>query len=212
MKRAQKRSNRPIRTREAALRLLLPGVALVALSVASYVAVAETPEPEASDEEKIADASRSAPKGLVADARILDWPEEPGGEFRVLREGTNGWNCLPDFRGDSNYAPECFDDEWLAFLKAYLEGRQPSTKRIGLSYMLNARWAVSNTDRAATAPTADNQWREGGSHLMLVVPDPAMLEWFPTEPTPNSGAYAMFSGTPYAHLMIPVPEAHAPDG
>ena len=77
--------------------------------------------------------------------------------------------------------------------------------------MLNARWAVSNTDRLATEPTADNQWHEGGSHLMLVVPDPAMLEGFPTQPTPRGGAYVMFPGTPYAHLMIPIPEAHAPE-
>lgn len=54
--------------------------------------------------------------------------------------------------------------------------------------MLNSRWAFSKTDRSATAPTADNRWHEGGSHLMLVVPDPAMLEWFPTEPTPKGGA------------------------
>jgi hypothetical protein len=191
------------------LRTLFPALALATLAVAAYVALAEPPQPPKSVAHKIADASRAAPMELVAGATLLDWPEETGGEFRVLREGTNGWNCLPDFPGDSNYAPECFDDEWLAFLKAYLEGQSPSTKRIGLSYMLNARWAVSNTDRTATAPTAHNQWHEGGSHLMLVVPDPAMLEWFPTEPTPKGGAYVMYSGTPYAHLMIPIPEAHS---
>ncbi len=186
-------------------------LAWATLSVAAYVAVAETSQAPDPDAAKIADASRAAPAGLVEGATFLDWPQEPGGEFRVLRQGTNGWNCLPDFPGDSNYAPECFDDEWLAFLKAYLDGRTPSTERIGLSYMLNARWAVSNTDRTATAATADNQWHEGGSHLMLVVPDPALLEWFPTEPTPRGGAYVMFAGTPYAHLMIPIPEAHAKD-
>lgn len=212
MKRRQNQPYAKARTRGGVLRFLLPGFPVPALLIASYVAVAKTPEPSASDAEKIADASRSAPAGLTAAATFLDWPEDPAGEFRVLREGTNGWNCLPDFPGDSNYAPECFDDEWLAFLKAYLEGSPPRTTRIGLSYMLNARWAVSNTDRMATGPTADNQWHEGGSHLMLVVPDPAMLEWFPTEPTPQGGAYVMFAGTPYAHLMIPIPESHAPDG
>lgn len=193
------------------MKLQFPILALAALSVAAYVAAAEAPRVLGSDEDKIADAGRAAPSELVAGATFLDWPEELGGEFRVLREGTNGWICLPDLPGDSNYSPECFDDEWFAFLKAYLEGRPPSTERLGLSYMLNAKWAVSNTDRTAREATADNQWHEGGSHLMLVVPDPAMLEWFPTEPTPKGGAYVMFAGTPYAHLMIPVPEAHAND-
>ena len=85
------------------------------------------------------------------------------------------------------------------------------TKRVGLAYMLNSRWAGSNTDLAATEPTAANQWHEGGSHLMLIVPDPAMLDWFTPEPTPEGGAYVMWAGTEYAHLMIPIPEAHAND-
>ncbi len=38
-----------------------------------------------------------------------------------------------------------------------------------------------------------------------------MLDGFPTEPTPRGGAYVMFAETPYAHLMIPIPEAHAGD-
>lgn len=200
----------PVRSAARILvRLALLSSVLAGLSVAVFVAIAQPSHGPESDADKIADASRAAPQGLVANATILDWPEEPGEDFKVLREGSNGWYCLPDFPHDSNYAPECFDAEWLSFLKAYLTGAQPTTKRIGLSYMLNARWAVSNTDRTATGPTPDNQWHEGGSHLMLVVPDPAMLDWFPTEPTPEGGAYVMFAGTPYAHLMVPIPEAHA---
>ncbi len=161
---------------------------------------------------KIREAKSSAPAALAADATILDWPDAPGEAFGVLREGSNGWYCLPDYPADRSFAPECFDEEWLAFLTAYVAGEAPETKRIGLSYMLNARWAASNTDRSATGPTADNQWHEGGAHLMLVVPDPALLEWFPTTPTPAGSAYVMFAGTPWAHLMIPIPQADESDG
>lgn len=211
MRTQRRKLNSKAASRLARPRAVFPALGLATLSVTAYVALAQTLTTADPEAEKIAEASRAAPRPLAAHATFLDWPEEPGGEFRVLRAGTNGWNCLPDFPGDSNYAPECFDDEWFAFLRAYIEGRPPSTKRLGLSYMLNARWAVSNTDRTATAPTPDNQWHEGGSHLMLVVPDPALLEGFPTEPTPRGGAYVMFAGTPYAHLMIPIPEAHAAD-
>jgi hypothetical protein len=110
------------------------------------------------------------------------------------------------YAGDAYDEPHCLDEEWMAYTRAFFEGRPPETKRVGLAYMLNSRWARSNTDSTATAPTADNQWHKGGSHLMLIVPDAAMLEWFPTEPSPEGGAYVMWAGSPYVHLMIPVPE------
>jgi hypothetical protein len=43
-------------------------------------------------------------------------------------------------------------------------------------------------------------------HVMIIVPDPAMLDAFPTEHG-TGGPYVMWAGTPYAHLMVPtVPE------
>ncbi len=162
------------------------------------------------DAERIAEASRAAWNEITKDATFLDWPEEPGEEFRVLREGTNGWICLPDFpRDDDYFEPHCLDDEWMDFIKAFIGGNPPATKRVGLAYMLNSQWAASNTDPVAKGPTPDNQWHEGGSHLMLIVPDPAMLSWFPTEPAPEGGAYVMWPDSPYVHLMIPIPEARA---
>ena len=44
---------------------------------------------------------------------------------------------------------------------------------------------------------------------MLIAPGPDAFAGFPTEPTPEGGAYVMFAGTPYVHLMVPIPEAHA---
>jgi hypothetical protein len=38
---------------------------------------------------------------------------------------------------------------------------------------------------------------------MVLVPDPARLEGIPTDPN-SGGAYVMWKGTPYAHIMIPV--------
>lgn len=161
-----------------------------------------------SDADKIKDASRAGPAELVADATILDWPEKEGGEFRVLRKGTNGWTCLPDNPGLPNDEPMCLDGEWMGWLKAFAAGDKPKTKKVGLAYMLNSKWAVSNVDPTATDPTDDNQWVEGGSHLMLIAPDLELLAAFPTEPH-DGMPYVMWKDTPYAHVMIPVPEAHA---
>jgi hypothetical protein len=42
-----------------------------------------------------------------------------------------------------------------------------------------------------------------GPHLMLIVPDPALLEGIPTDFN-SGGPYVMWKGTPYAHVMVPV--------
>jgi hypothetical protein len=43
------------------------------------------------DAEKIADALRAGPKFITKDATLLDWPSVRGGEYRVLRKGSNEW-------------------------------------------------------------------------------------------------------------------------
>src|SRR5258705_1688591 len=32
-----------------------------------------------------------SPKFVTQNATVLDWPTSPGGEYRVLRAGNNGW-------------------------------------------------------------------------------------------------------------------------
>jgi hypothetical protein len=51
------------------------------------------------DAEKIADALRAGPAFITKDATVLDWPSASGGEYRVLRRGSNEWTCLPAIPG-----------------------------------------------------------------------------------------------------------------
>src|SRR5246127_4331615 len=48
---------------------------------------------------KIADALRAGPVFITKNATVLDWPSAPGGEYRLLRKGSNEWTCLPAFPG-----------------------------------------------------------------------------------------------------------------
>jgi hypothetical protein len=41
--------------------------------------------------------------------------------------------------------------------------------------------------------------------MMVLLPDPTQLEALSTNPN-NGGAYVMWKGTPYAHIMMPVGE------
>ena len=69
--------------------------------------------------------------------------------------------------------------------------------------MLQGDAYVSDTGPYATDPNNGHTWVQEGPHLMILVPNPTMLDAFPTDPH-NGGPYVMWKGTPYAHLMIPV--------
>ena len=91
-----------------------------------------------SDVEKIASAMQAGPKFVTQSATVLDWPSSPGGEFRVLRAGTNGWTCLPGRPGVAHEEPGCFDQVFLQFIKDSMAGRAPNVQSVGISYMYNA--------------------------------------------------------------------------
>ena len=69
-----------------------------------------------SDAEKITSAVQAGPKFVTQNATVIDYPTSPSGEFRVLRAGTNGWTCLPGFRGAAHDEPGCFDQVFLQFI------------------------------------------------------------------------------------------------
>lgn len=179
---------------------------LTACSLSLLCAVAISAQE--TDQEKIRAALAAAPPMVSADALVLDWPSEPDGEFRVLREGDNGWTCLPDLPGDDNYEPMCNDAQWMAWIRAFFYGEEPRTTALGVSYMLNSRGGTSNSDPMATDPGAVDDWVESGAHLMMIVPDPAMLDHYPDVPGP--GAYVMWKGTPWVHIMVPMEELVGP--
>src|SRR5438445_6146779 len=87
------------------------------------------------DSEKIADALSAGPEFITKNATILDWPATPGGEYRVLRKGTNGWSCLPAVPGYPHEEPGCFDKVFMPFMKDSLAGRTPQINAIGITYM-----------------------------------------------------------------------------
>src|SRR5215469_198223 len=90
---------------------------------------------------------RQVPKFVTRNATGLDFPASPGGEFRVLRAGTNGWTCLPGVPEGTHDEPGCFDQVFLQFLKDSLAGRTPNVESVGISYMYRGKW-VHNKSHA----------------------------------------------------------------
>jgi hypothetical protein len=148
----------------------------------------------------IREALSAAPPAIAAHARVVDM------SGHVLREGNNGFTCMPSPVGTpvGRHAPMCLDEVWLAAMQAYAHhdtGFHP--QRVGIAYMLAGDNGTSNINPYDEHRTATNQWVEEGPHLMMIEPDLARLQGVSTDPH-NGGPYVMWPNTPYAHIMIPV--------
>jgi hypothetical protein len=149
------------------------------------------------DADLIRSALSAAPPSVAEGATVVDH------QGTLLRAGSNGWVCMPDDPAVPNNSPMCLDEPWLEVIDAWVNRRAPNFDRIGISYMLQGDMPVSNVDPYATGPAPGNQWlQDGGPHIMVVVPDPALVEGLSTDPA-NGGPWVMWKGTPYAHIMIP---------
>jgi hypothetical protein len=150
----------------------------------------------------IESAMAAAPASVAKDATIVE--AQPDGSMKTLREGGNGWTCMPDSPATPGPDPMCMDKNGGAWAAAWIGKTAPADGVPGLIYMLAGGTDASNTDPYAKAPTQGGDWIKTGPHIM-VVGSKAMLAGYPSGPSPDTKApYVMWAGTPYAHLMIPV--------
>jgi hypothetical protein len=137
------------------------------------------------DAEKIADALRAGPDFITDSATVVDYPATKGGEFRVLREGSSQWTCLPGPPpGSKHDDPGCFDRAFFQWVKAGLAGRPQHIDRLGVAYMYMGQWV----------PGASGGEFHVGPHVMLVTPHPEDLQGF------TRGGQ---NGTYIIHLPLP---------
>jgi hypothetical protein len=157
--------------------------------------------PPTTDEGMIASALAAGPAAVTAGATIAAMNDKM--EMRTLREGTNGWTCLPDMPHTPGADPMCLDKNGLAWAGAWMSRKDPPKDQMGFGYMLMGGSDASNTDPFATAPRSGEAWVETGPHVMVLnIGD--RFAGYPTAAENTKVPYVMFAGTPYAHLMIPV--------
>ena len=163
---------------------------------------------KATKAQKIVNAMTAAPRSISGKATIMDWPATEGAQMTTLRAGTNGWTCLPDTPTTKGNDPACMDPEWMSFMSALMTKKTPHISRAGVGYMMApGGGAYSNTDPYATKATADNDWGYDPPHIMLLMADRHAMEGMPTTRRQSGGPWVMWSGTPYAHIMVPVASA-----
>lgn len=146
--------------------------------------------------EKIADALRAGPAFITQDATLLDWPAAlGGGEYRVLRKGSNEWTCLPGIPGYPHDEPGCFDPVFLRWIQDSLAGRMPHIDRIGISYMYMGAWAKSGKG---------GEEFHVGPHLMIVSPHQEEFQGLNRDPSNGMPYVAHLPNRTELYLVMPV--------
>jgi hypothetical protein len=157
----------------------------------------------ATDDELIASATKAAPPKVAENATIV--APDPKGGMRTLRQGANGFTCMPDNPETPGPDPMCWDKNAADWIDAYLNHKTPPAGKVGFMYMLAGGTDASNTDPYAKKPTASNHWIKTGPHVMIVGADASFYENYPKSADPDTKSpYVMWAGTPYQHLMAPV--------
>jgi hypothetical protein len=119
----------------------------------------------------------AGPAEISKNATLADMTEMSGKAPKELRAGTNGWVCCAAVR-----QPMCLDKQWQKWAAAWTSKTDLKIEETGIAYMLQGDTGASNTDPYATAATANNQWVVSPAHLMVLLPDPTMLDPYPTDP------------------------------
>ncbi len=158
---------------------------------------------EMTDEELIKNAMSAAPEAVGSNATVVKFDAQM--QMTTLKEGTNGFTCIPDDPTTPTNDPLCADAAGMAWIQAIATKEQPPAGKVGFIYMLQGGSGMSNADPYATEPVG-GKWQEDGPHVMIVNAMD-MLAMYPqmAENPDTTQPYVMFPGTPYAHLMFPTP-------
>jgi len=180
---------------------LVLGVAFLCLFTSALVLaqLKNVPGHPKTDAEKITDALSAGPAFITKDATVLDWPPTPGGEYRVLRKGSNEWTCLPGRPEGAHDEPGCFDHAFLQFMKDSMAGRAPDVQTPGISYMYGGFWVPNKSH----AKGSGNEFHVG-PHIMIIGLDQKMLQTFNQDGS-NGQPYANhLPGRSELYLVVPI--------
>lgn len=161
------------------------------------VALVLVSAPLQAQQKDIESALSAAPPEIARGAAVMGWDNQQ------LKAGSNGWTCFPDAPGTPSDDPMCLDGAWMEWAGAWQSKSTPEITNLGLAHMLAGGPDASNRDPYATEPKKGEAWVHSGPHVMMIVPDPAMIDGITTDPD-NGGPWVMWKGTPYAHIMMPV--------
>src|SRR4051812_23020145 len=102
------------------------------------------------DSDLVKSAESAAPLAVSSKAAIYSMGAD--GKMKTLREGTNGFWCMPDDPTTPGPDPMCGDGNAMSWAMAWMGHTEPPKGKAGLIYMLMGGPAQSNLDPFATTP------------------------------------------------------------
>lgn len=178
----------------------------VAVSILSVVFLSlagdagESPIKKMSRQELIKLAMSAAPSQISKEATILIPGED--GKLVEAKKGTNGFTCIPDIDGMPEPDPICADPAAWQWVNDLMGGAPKPTNTVpGISYMAKGGWHFEKDGKILMKNEPGAKAVKEPPHWMVFWPFDQKTVGLPTMPN-NSGAYIMWEGTPYAHLMI----------
>ena len=132
----------------------------------------------------------------------------------TLRNGSNGWTCMvgnprpaPTAAWSSAHEamPVCTNGVGMKWMNDFMAGKAPQIEWDTCMWMLYGDVGEDNTT-PGVLDKADAQdpskWIDSGLHLTLLPKHLASLDGI-SDDFDSGAPYVMFSGTPFAHVMIP---------
>ena len=155
-----------------------------------------------SNQEIMEIAMLAAPENVSGNATIM------AADGAILKEGTNGWECMPGRPPNENVNPMCVDPAWQNWLQEYMKAvngeayeYDSESASFGVSYMLVGDIAVDNNE-PFNQDQSKGVWVAERPHLMLLLPA-SMMKGLPTDPYAG-GPYVMWEGNDFVHVMVPL--------
>lgn len=155
---------------------------------------------EMSQKELIKLALSAAPEHISKDATVM----VPGADGKMVeaKKGTNGFTCIPDVDGMPVPDPICYDEQSGKWINDLMSGApNPTNTAPGVAYMARGGWHFEKDGKILMKNEAGATPIEEPPHWMLLWPLDSKTSGIPSMPN-KLGAYVMWDGTPYAHLMV----------
>jgi hypothetical protein len=137
----------------------------------------------------------AGPDNISKSARIID---KDAGNKAILREGSNGFTCMPGNPNVVGDPPMCADAASMQRGSDFSAHKPKPTNSVpGITYMLAGATQRSDSDPYdKTSPPITV-----GPHWMTMWPFDPKATGLPIHHR-DTGAYIMWAGSPYAHVHV----------
>lgn len=191
------------------MKSVISGLLVLAAAAGAQQKTFPTPE------QQIAVAVMALPPNMQAGATVMGW-KTPTGKLEILRQGSNGMNCLAQFAIEKNFHVSCYHDGMEPFM---LRGRQLREQGITVPAQLDSvRYLEVSQgklrmpgqaalyqifgDSASWEPATGALARTRSLFVIYIPGATEASSGLPTRAPANGAPWLMNPGTPKAHIMF----------